>query len=40
MRIIVVIMVGAPYDLNEIKKSNHAVVWSWFNGPASEIPIN
>ena len=29
---IIVIMAGAPYDLNEIKKSNHAVVWSWFNG--------
>jgi beta-glucosidase len=29
---IIVIMAGAPYDLNEIKKSNHTVVWSWFNG--------
>lgn len=29
---IIVIMAGAPYDLNEIKKSNHSVVWSWFNG--------
>ena len=29
---IIVIMAGAPYDLNEIKKTNHAVVWSWFNG--------
>jgi beta-glucosidase len=29
---IIVIMAGAPYDLNEIKRSNHAVVWSWFNG--------
>jgi beta-glucosidase len=29
---IIVIMTGAPYNLNEIKKSNHAVVWSWFNG--------
>lgn len=29
---IIMIMAGAPYDLNEIKKSNHAVVWSWFNG--------
>jgi beta-glucosidase len=29
---IIVIMAGAPYNLNEIKKSNHAVVWSWFNG--------
>jgi beta-glucosidase len=25
-------MGGAPYDLGEIKKSNHAIVWSWFNG--------
>ncbi|SDP54326.1 beta-glucosidase [Mucilaginibacter sp. OK268] len=29
---IIVIMAGAPYDLNDIKKNNHAVVWSWFNG--------
>ncbi|MDR6943833.1 glycoside hydrolase family 3 C-terminal domain-containing protein [Mucilaginibacter pocheonensis] len=29
---VIVIMAGAPYDLNEIKKSNHAIVWSWFNG--------
>ncbi|WPU97867.1 glycoside hydrolase family 3 C-terminal domain-containing protein [Mucilaginibacter sp. cycad4] len=29
---IIVIMAGAPYDLNEIKKSCHAIVWSWFNG--------
>jgi len=29
---IVVIMAGAPYDLNEIKKNNHTIVWSWFNG--------
>ncbi|MBB6109231.1 glycoside hydrolase family 3 C-terminal domain-containing protein [Mucilaginibacter lappiensis] len=29
---IIVIMAGAPYNLNEIKKSNHTVVWSWFNG--------
>lgn len=29
---IVVIMAGAPYDLNAIKKSNHTIVWSWFNG--------
>lgn len=29
---IIVIMAGAPYDLNEIKKSNHTIVWSWFNG--------
>ena len=29
---IIVIMAGAPYDLNEIEKSNHTIVWSWFNG--------
>lgn len=29
---IIVIMAGAPYDLNTIKKNNHAIVWSWFNG--------
>ncbi|SDS67947.1 beta-glucosidase [Mucilaginibacter mallensis] len=29
---IIVIMAGAPYDLNEIKKSNNTIVWSWFNG--------
>lgn len=29
---IIVIMAGAPYDLNQIKKSNHTIVWSWFNG--------
>lgn len=29
---IVVVMAGAPYDLNEIKKNNHTIVWSWFNG--------
>lgn len=29
---IIVIMAGAPYDLNEIKKSAHTIVWSWFNG--------
>jgi beta-glucosidase len=29
---IIVIMAGAPYNLNEIKKNNRAVVWSWFNG--------
>ena len=29
---IIVIMAGAPYDLNEIKKINHTIVWSWFNG--------
>jgi len=29
---IIVIMAGAPYDLNEIRKSNHTIVWAWFNG--------
>ena len=29
---IIVVMAGAPFDLNEIKKSNHTIVWSWFNG--------
>jgi len=29
---VIVIMAGAPYDLNEINKSNHTIVWSWFNG--------
>lgn len=29
---IIVIMAGAPYDLNKIKKANHTIVWSWFNG--------
>ncbi|WP_091208608.1 glycoside hydrolase family 3 C-terminal domain-containing protein [Mucilaginibacter gossypiicola] len=29
---IIVIMAGAPYDLGEIKKTNHTIVWSWFNG--------
>ena len=29
---IIVVMAGAPYDLNEIQKVNHTIVWSWFNG--------
>lgn len=29
---IVVVIGGAPYDLNEIKNNNHTIVWSWFNG--------
>ncbi|QTE47136.1 glycoside hydrolase family 3 C-terminal domain-containing protein [Mucilaginibacter rubeus] len=29
---IIIVMAGAPFDLNEIKKSNHTIVWSWFNG--------
>ncbi|WP_448697482.1 glycoside hydrolase family 3 C-terminal domain-containing protein [Mucilaginibacter sp. AW1-3] len=29
---IIVVIAGAPYDLNEIKKNNHTIIWSWFNG--------
>ena len=29
---IVVIIGGAPYDINKIKQNNHTIVWSWFNG--------
>jgi beta-glucosidase len=29
---IIVVTAGAPYDLNKIKKNNHTIVWSWFNG--------
>ncbi|WP_183557628.1 glycoside hydrolase family 3 C-terminal domain-containing protein [Mucilaginibacter sp. SP1R1] len=29
---VIVIMAGAPYDLSEIKRSAHTIVWSWFNG--------
>jgi beta-glucosidase len=29
---IIVIMAGAPYDLNQISKTNHTILWSWFNG--------
>ncbi|HZE85936.1 MAG TPA: glycoside hydrolase family 3 C-terminal domain-containing protein [Puia sp.] len=29
---IVVIIGGAPYDIGEIKKNNHTIVWSWYNG--------
>jgi beta-glucosidase len=29
---IVVVIGGAPYDLNAIKKNNHTILWSWFNG--------
>jgi beta-glucosidase len=32
---VIVIMAGAPYDLNAIKKSNHTIIWSWFNGSAA-----
>ena len=30
--IIVVVIGGAPYDINKIKKDNHTIVWSWYNG--------
>ena len=29
---IVVVIGGAPYDLNAISKNNHTIVWSWYNG--------
>lgn len=29
---IVVVVGGAPYDLNEIKRNNHTIVWQWYNG--------
>ncbi|HEY4195806.1 MAG TPA: glycoside hydrolase family 3 C-terminal domain-containing protein, partial [Mucilaginibacter sp.] len=29
---IVVVIGGAPYDIGKIKKNNHAIVWSWYNG--------
>jgi beta-glucosidase len=29
---IVVIVGGAPYDIGEIKKKNHTILWSWYNG--------
>lgn len=29
---IVVVVGGAPYDINAIKKNNHTIVWSWYNG--------
>jgi beta-glucosidase len=29
---IIVVTAGAPYDLNKIKRNNHTIVWSWFNG--------
>ncbi len=29
---IVVVIGGAPYDINKIKKNNHTIVWSWYNG--------
>jgi beta-glucosidase len=29
---IVVMIAGAPFDINEIKEQSSALVWSWFNG--------
>lgn len=29
---IVVVIGGAPYDIGEVKKHNHTIVWSWYNG--------
>ena len=29
---IIVVTAGAPYDLTQIQKNNHTIVWSWFNG--------
>ena len=29
---IVVVIGGAPYDINSIKKNNSTIVWSWYNG--------
>ncbi len=29
---IVVVVGGAPYDIGAIKKNNHTIVWSWYNG--------
>ncbi len=29
---IVVVIAGAPYDLNEVQANTDALVWSWFNG--------
>ncbi|MDQ6471298.1 glycoside hydrolase family 3 C-terminal domain-containing protein [Flavobacterium sp. LHD-80] len=31
-RTIVVMIAGAPFDINEVTKNSPAVVWSWFNG--------
>lgn len=31
-RTIVVVIAGAPYDLNEIQANTDALIWSWFNG--------
>jgi beta-glucosidase len=29
---IIVVVGGAPYDIGQIKKNNHTIVWSWYNG--------
>jgi beta-glucosidase len=29
---IVVVVGGAPYDINAINKNNNTIVWSWYNG--------
>jgi beta-glucosidase len=29
---VIVVVGGAPYDLGKIKKNNHTIVWSWYNG--------
>ena len=29
---IIVVVGGAPYDIGKIKHTNHAIVWSWYNG--------
>jgi beta-glucosidase len=29
---IVVVVGGAPYDINKIKKNNSTILWSWYNG--------
>ncbi len=29
---IIVVVGGAPYDISKIKNTNHAIVWSWYNG--------
>lgn len=29
---VIVVMAGAPYDLNKIKKAGNTLLWSWFNG--------
>ena len=29
---IVVVVGGAPYDISAVKRNNHTIVWSWYNG--------